>query len=240
MNNRSIRNNRKHTLCFLALAKQVSPVYMVSEINMDKVIQAKNNMSGKIKLSFIGFIIFIVSRLIEKKSSGVNAKFTMDIKLKNNHRIVGSAMIPHANKLSLFNIQGYINSYKSALFESDKRFLPIRLLQKIPLFLGVNLVKFLMGFKKINSRFMGDFCISSVGHNPVDMFLPLSGSAFTFGMGHIKEKAVVVMGEVVVRPILLLTMVFDHCVIDGAAASDFLATIKEAVENFTLEGDNDV
>jgi pyruvate dehydrogenase E2 component (dihydrolipoyllysine-residue acetyltransferase) len=50
-------------------------------------------------------------------------------------------------------------------------------------------------------------------------------------VGKLQDKAVVQDGTVVVRPMMPLTLSFDHRLIDGAMAGAFLARFKELVEN---------
>jgi len=50
-------------------------------------------------------------------------------------------------------------------------------------------------------------------------------------VGKLQEKAVVEQGQVMVRPIMPLTLSFDHRLIDGAMSAAFLARFKELVEN---------
>ena len=49
--------------------------------------------------------------------------------------------------------------------------------------------------------------------------------------GRLQDKAIVRDGTVIVRPIMPLTLSFDHRLIDGAMAGAFLARFKELVEN---------
>ncbi|MGC8837981.1 MAG: 2-oxo acid dehydrogenase subunit E2, partial [Anaerolineae bacterium] len=52
------------------------------------------------------------------------------------------------------------------------------------------------------------------------------------GVGRIVRKPVVLEGDqVAVRPVLTLSLAFDHRVIDGAPAARFLGRIAELVEN---------
>ena len=50
-------------------------------------------------------------------------------------------------------------------------------------------------------------------------------------VGKLQDKAIVQEGTVIVRPIMPLTLSFDHRLIDGAMAGAFLARFKELVEN---------
>jgi 2-oxoglutarate dehydrogenase E2 component (dihydrolipoamide succinyltransferase) len=51
------------------------------------------------------------------------------------------------------------------------------------------------------------------------------------GMHKIQERPVVVDGQVVVRPMMYLALSYDHRIIDGRDAVQFLVAIKEALED---------
>ena len=51
------------------------------------------------------------------------------------------------------------------------------------------------------------------------------------GMHKTQERAVVENGEVVVRPMMYLALSYDHRIVDGREAVQFLVTIKEALED---------
>ena len=51
------------------------------------------------------------------------------------------------------------------------------------------------------------------------------------GLHNITERAVVVKGEIVIRPMMYLALSYDHRLIDGKEAVTFLNTIKSAIED---------
>ncbi len=51
------------------------------------------------------------------------------------------------------------------------------------------------------------------------------------GMHAIRERAVVVNGEIVIRPIMYLALSYDHRLVDGKEAVQCLVTIKECLES---------
>jgi len=53
------------------------------------------------------------------------------------------------------------------------------------------------------------------------------------GMHTIKERAVVVDGEVVARPMMYIALSYDHRIIDGKDAVLFLVAVKDALEDPT-------
>lgn len=57
---------------------------------------------------------------------------------------------------------------------------------------------------------------------------PQSG---VLGMHNIQERAVVVDGEIVVRPMMYLALSYDHRIVDGKGAVGFLKLVKEYIED---------
>jgi len=51
------------------------------------------------------------------------------------------------------------------------------------------------------------------------------------GMHNIQERAMVVDGEVRPRPMMYIALTYDHRIIDGRDAVQFLVTIKEQLED---------
>jgi pyruvate dehydrogenase E2 component (dihydrolipoamide acetyltransferase) len=79
----------------------------------------------------------------------------------------------------------------------------------------------------------GTFTITNVGgYNSVDWFTPIINQpeSAILGVGRIVEKPAVVKGQIVIRPLMGLSLSFDHRVIDGAPAADFLATLIALIE----------
>lgn len=76
------------------------------------------------------------------------------------------------------------------------------------------------------------FTISNLGMFRVDAFTPVINlpEAAILGVGRIVEKPVVKDGEIVVRKMLTLSLVFDHRLVDGAPAARFLDYIGEIIE----------
>ena len=63
------------------------------------------------------------------------------------------------------------------------------------------------------------------------------------GMHNIVERAMVVDGEIVIRPIMYVALSYDHRIIDGRESVGFLCAVKEALENpieFLLGGEANV
>ena len=51
------------------------------------------------------------------------------------------------------------------------------------------------------------------------------------GMHKIQERPVAVDGQVVIRPMMYVALTYDHRIIDGREAVQFLVAVKEALED---------
>jgi 2-oxoglutarate dehydrogenase E2 component (dihydrolipoamide succinyltransferase) len=51
------------------------------------------------------------------------------------------------------------------------------------------------------------------------------------GLHSIKERHVVVDGQIVIRPMMYIALSYDHRVIDGGTAVRFLVKVKDLIEN---------
>jgi len=78
----------------------------------------------------------------------------------------------------------------------------------------------------------GVFTISNLGMYGVDAFQAIVNApqAAILAVGRIVERPAAVKGEVVVRPMLTLTVSYDHRVADGARGAEFLDTLASLVE----------
>ncbi len=79
----------------------------------------------------------------------------------------------------------------------------------------------------------GTFTISNGGVFGSLLSTPILNSpqSAILGMHKTQERAVVVNGEIVIRPMMYLALSYDHRIIDGKEAVQFLISIKEALED---------
>ena len=82
----------------------------------------------------------------------------------------------------------------------------------------------------------GTFTITNLGNFEVDAFTPVINlpQAGILGIGRIQEKVVPIEGEIIIRKMMTLSLVFDHRIIDGAPAARFLQQIKLNIESPSL------
>ncbi len=78
----------------------------------------------------------------------------------------------------------------------------------------------------------GTFTISNVSMFDVDGATPILKPPETgiLGVGRVKEKPAVYRGQICIRSLMFLCLTFDHQVVDGAPASDFLRTVAKYLE----------
>nr|WP_263324676.1 dihydrolipoamide acetyltransferase family protein [Neobacillus sp. Marseille-Q6967] len=77
------------------------------------------------------------------------------------------------------------------------------------------------------------FTISNLGMYAVDAFTPIINQpeSAILGVGRIQDKPVAINGALDIRPMMTLSLSFDHRAMDGAPAAAFLTELKQILEN---------
>ncbi len=78
----------------------------------------------------------------------------------------------------------------------------------------------------------GTFTITNLGMYDIDEFTAIINAPESgiLAVGKIEETPVVRNGDIVVRPLMKLRLTYDHRIIDGAPAADFLRRIKTLLQ----------
>lgn len=82
----------------------------------------------------------------------------------------------------------------------------------------------------------GTFTITNMTRSAVDFFTPILKPTETgiLGVGRVVEKPVVRKGQVAIRSMMGLSLTFDHRVVDGAPAGEFLTLLCQYLEQPSL------
>ena len=81
------------------------------------------------------------------------------------------------------------------------------------------------------------FTVSNLGgYGSVDLFTPIIDppQAGILGIGRVMDAAVPVEGEIKIRPQVGLSFTYDHRIIDGAVAAEFIRTLMQLLDNPAL------
>ncbi|MBA3876977.1 MAG: hypothetical protein C0498_08580 [Anaerolinea sp.] len=78
----------------------------------------------------------------------------------------------------------------------------------------------------------GCFSVTNLGGHRIDAFTPLLNPPQTaiLGLGRARPRAVVVDGSIVAQTVVVLSLTFDHQVVDGAPAAAFLDSVVGLLE----------
>lgn len=79
----------------------------------------------------------------------------------------------------------------------------------------------------------GTFTITNLGMFDVRDFTPIINppQCAILGVGAMTDRPVAIDDSVVIRPIMVLSLTFDHRIVDGAQGAQFLKRVKELVQN---------
>jgi pyruvate dehydrogenase E2 component (dihydrolipoamide acetyltransferase) len=78
----------------------------------------------------------------------------------------------------------------------------------------------------------GTFTITNLGMFGVDLFMPIINppEAAILAVGKITDKPVVEGKEITIKPVMTLSLAYDHRIVDGAPAAQFLQEVKKILE----------
>lgn len=192
-----------------------------NEVDMTKLNDIRAKYKDKFKDKYginLGMMGFFTKAVIEalKAFPNVNAYINgTDVEYHNYYNI-GIAvsterglMVPvikDADQMSLFEIENAVRNY--ALKARDGK----------------------IGVDDLNG---GTFSITNGGVFGSLMSTPILNypQSGILGMHKVEDRAVVVNGQVVVRPMMYIALSYDHRIIDGKDSVSFLVKVKEGVED---------
>jgi len=78
----------------------------------------------------------------------------------------------------------------------------------------------------------GTFTVTNLGMYGVDFFASIINppEAAILGVGRIADRPIVVEGKIAIKPVLVLSLTYDHRIVDGAPAAEFLRKVKQKIE----------
>lgn len=205
--------NSKHTAPHVTLLDEVDVTELVAHRKKFKDIAAEKD----IKLTYLPYVVkALVSTLREFPAFNSSLDdATQEIVQKHYYNIGIAAdtdrgllvpVIKHADRKSIFAISDEINSL--AVKARDGKLSP--------------------------AEMKGASCsITNIGSAGGQWFTPIINhpEVAILGIGRIAEKPVVKNGEIVAAPMLALSLVFDHRMIDGATAQHALNHLKRLLAN---------
>jgi 2-oxoglutarate dehydrogenase E2 component (dihydrolipoamide succinyltransferase) len=191
-----------------------------NEVNMQSVINLRQQYKERFEQKHqvkLGFMSFFVKASIEalKRFPGINASIDGNDIIYHGYYDIGIAVssprglivpvIRDADQLDFAGIEKSIAEFGGKAKE------------------GTISVEDLTGgtFTITNGGIFGSMLSTPILNPPQCAIL---------GMHAIKERAVVENGEIVIRPIMYLALSYDHRLVDGKEAVQFLGTIKECLE----------
>ena len=79
----------------------------------------------------------------------------------------------------------------------------------------------------------GTFTITNLGAYDIDAFTPIINppQVAILGVGRVAEKPTIHRGEITKGAMMFLSLTFDHRIVDGAPAAEFLQTVKKHLED---------
>lgn len=202
-------------------SKTTAPhVTLVSEIDMTEAIAMRKQLLGVIeqqtgyRLSYTEIIVKAAAHML-KRHPNINVSLEGDEIVYHEKTNIGIA-VAIDNGLLVPVVENADQKGLAALTADSKELGKAARANKL----------------KPNQMRGGTFTISNLGMYAIDAFTPVINppESAILGVGRIHEKPVGLNGEIVLRPMMSVSLSFDHRVIDGAPAAAFLTDLKSVLE----------
>ncbi len=204
----------------MVMSKQVSPhVYSVFEVDMHEVVKERNRLKPQfagegVKLTFLPFFIDAVIRgikefpILNSSVDGETIVYKKNVNVGIAVALEKGLIVPVIKGADQMNLLGLARAAADLGERArSKRLIP-------------------------DDVQGGTFTITNVG-----VFGGLFGMAIInqpqvaiMGIGTIVKRPVVIDDAIAIRPIVHISLSYDHRVVDGADASRFLSVVKEELE----------
>jgi len=192
-----------------------------NEVNLDAVNRMRADYRDRFESKHdvrLGFMSFFVKASIEalKRFTAVNASIDGNDIVYHGYYDIGVAVgsprglvvpvLRNADQMSFADIEKNIKQ------------------------LGTKAREGTLTYEELNG---GTFTISNGGIYGSMLSTPILNppQSAILGMHNIQQRPVVEKGEIVIRPMMYLALSYDHRIIDGKEAVQFLVTIKECLED---------
>jgi 2-oxoglutarate dehydrogenase E2 component (dihydrolipoamide succinyltransferase) len=192
-----------------------------NEVDMSAVIALRKEMQESFQKKYnikLGFMSFFVKAAVDalKQVPQINAEIRDQNIVYKNHYDIGVAIgsgkglvvpvIRRAERLGFADVELAINDFATRV--KTNKLLPDELAGGT--------------FTISNGGIFGSLLSTPIVNPPQSAIL---------GMHATQERPVARNGEVVIRPMMYLALTYDHRIVDGREAVQFLVRIKECIEN---------
>jgi len=225
-NSRAVRKKlsplRRKIAAQLVMAQHTAAILTTfNECDMSAVMQLRKDLQEVFLSKYgvkLGFMSFFIKAVVDSLQAVpvINSKIDGDDLILNNTFDIGVAVgterglivpvLRGCEKLSFADIENQLVHYAVKAREGK-----------------VSLEDLQGGVFTISNGGIYGSLLSTPILNP-----PQSG---ILGMHKIQERAVVVNGQIVVRPMMYLALSYDHRLVDGKEAVTFLLRVKDCIEN---------
>jgi pyruvate dehydrogenase E2 component (dihydrolipoamide acetyltransferase) len=199
----------------MTLSWQTAPhVHMTMQVDMSEAVRLKNMAQSGLKIS--------ITDIAVKCAAQTLVEFPMV-----NNSLVGGMLIEN----QAINI-GVAVAVDNGLLVPVIRNADHKSLRRISEELGAIGAKAREGKLAPDDYTGGTFTVSNLGMYGIDHFTPVINppESAILGVCRLNERPVVIDSAVTVRPMMDLCLAFDHRLIDGALAAQFMARLRQYME----------
>ena len=243
---------RRQTLLLMRLARRQSPIALSTTVDMTAVQQHRHQTAPPERpAAYVSYVTSCAARALRTRPAAnvalygrlwpriagcdrIVAKVAVDM-CHDDVRFVAGALVPDADQADLARIDTTIRRFAALDAATAPELSRLRVLWRAPWPVAALGFAATLARPPARTAALGTFSVSSLGNRAVEAVAPLGGTTVSVGVGVVREAAVVRDGRIVVRPVMTLTLVFDHRIIDGILAADLLTDVADRLESWPAD-----
>jgi len=212
---RSIAENMHASLHNTAQLTMFTEVDVTEMIRFRDMLREEYKQDDTVRVSYNDIIILATSRVLKHHPNMNSTLVAEEILLHDSVHMGIAVALPEGLIVPVLR-----NADKKGLFEiaSEARELARKARE---------------GTLTVDEVTGGTFTISNLSMFQVDGVTPILKSPETgiLGIGRVKAKPAVYNGQIAIRSMMFLNLTFDHQIVDGAPAAEFLQAVARYLEN---------
>jgi pyruvate/2-oxoglutarate dehydrogenase complex dihydrolipoamide acyltransferase (E2) component len=241
---------RRHVLYFLEHAREYHRCFIDTEVDMSAVKHARTQHRARGEhVGTVAILAKATALAIRKhpeanvvidhglfprarQLDSIDCKIVVDRELAMVRSVAG-AIVPGADGMALGAIQQTIERYRHEPADSIPELRQLLAFQRLPVWLGRILHRTASKSLRMRAKMEGSYALTSVGHQPVTAAYPAIANTLSFVAGGIFDRVVARDGQPAVRPMMQLTLAFDHAAMDASLAMEVLCEARRLLETWS-------
>lgn len=230
---------------FIHVGSRINPIFITTEINATKL----KAYCARQSVTYTPVLMKIIAG-IKNKYPIMNSVLARGITLRKNIyffddvdmsvgiektvgdvRFITTPVIKKVNRKSVSELHEEIKYLSALPFNKRPDVKPLLLFNILPSFIKYIVLRIICQSHILFSAFFGTVGLTNLGNVGIGYIYPHWLNNVVFGIGSLESKPIVAGTEIIIAPVLPVTLAFNHAALDGLEAGQILAEFRRIIES---------